>query len=99
MIKFFRKIRQDLLSKGKTGKYLKYAFGEIVLVVIGILIALYINTIRENLLQKHYTISVFEQIRKDLVNDTLQLSVDLKKIKYTNELIIKIFKCQDHKDQ
>jgi hypothetical protein len=90
MIKFFRKIRQDLLSKGKTGKYLKYAFGEIVLVVIGILIALYINTIRENLLQKHYTISVFEQIRKDLVNDTLQLSVDLKKIEYTNGLIIDI---------
>ncbi|OIQ26932.1 MAG: hypothetical protein BM564_13590 [Bacteroidetes bacterium MedPE-SWsnd-G2] len=43
MIKFFRKIRQDLLSKGKTGKYFKYAVGEIVLVVIGILIALQIN--------------------------------------------------------
>ncbi|MFH4967301.1 DUF6090 family protein [Gaetbulibacter sp. M240] len=90
MIKFFRKIRQDLLSKGKTGKYFKYAIGEIVLVVIGILIALYINNIRENLLQKHYTIGVFEQIRKDLVNDTLQLSIDFKKIKHTNELIIDI---------
>jgi len=43
MIKFFRKVRQNLLSEGKTGKYLKYAFGEIVLVVIGILIALQIN--------------------------------------------------------
>jgi len=43
MIKFFRKIRQNLLSEGKTGKYLKYAIGEIVLVVIGILIALSIN--------------------------------------------------------
>ena len=43
MIKIFRKIRQNLLSEGKTGKYLKYAFGEIVLVVIGILIALQIN--------------------------------------------------------
>ncbi len=43
MIKFFRKIRQNLLSEGKTGKYLKYAIGEIVLVVIGILIALQIN--------------------------------------------------------
>ena len=47
MIKFFRKIRQDLLSKGKTGKYLKYAIGEIVLVVIGILIALQINSWNE----------------------------------------------------
>ncbi|TFV95649.1 hypothetical protein E4S40_05355 [Algoriphagus kandeliae] len=48
MIKFFRKIRQDLLSEGKTRKYLKYAIGEIVLVVIGILIALQINNWNEN---------------------------------------------------
>ena len=38
MIKFFRKIRYDLMKKNETGKYLKYAIGEIVLVVIGILI-------------------------------------------------------------
>ncbi|OIQ36705.1 MAG: hypothetical protein BM563_10340 [Bacteroidetes bacterium MedPE-SWsnd-G1] len=44
MIKFFRKIRQQLLNEGKTSKYFKYAIGEIVLVVIGILIALQINT-------------------------------------------------------
>ncbi|NNF34727.1 MAG: hypothetical protein HKN68_11485, partial [Saprospiraceae bacterium] len=43
MIKFFRKTRQKLLSDGKTGKYFKYAIGEILLVVIGILIALQIN--------------------------------------------------------
>jgi len=43
MIKFFKKIRFTLISKNKTGKYLKYAIGEIVLVVIGILIAIQIN--------------------------------------------------------
>ncbi len=43
MIKFFRQIRFNLMSENKTGKYLKYAIGEIVLVVIGILIALSIN--------------------------------------------------------
>jgi hypothetical protein len=43
MIKFFRKIRQNLLMENKTGKYFKYAIGEIILVVIGILIALTIN--------------------------------------------------------
>jgi len=47
MIKFFRKIRQNLLSEGKTGKYFKYAIGEIVLVVFGILIALSINNWNE----------------------------------------------------
>jgi hypothetical protein len=35
MTEFFRKIRQDLLIENKTGKYLKYAIGEIILVVIG----------------------------------------------------------------
>ncbi|PTM01876.1 MAG: hypothetical protein DA407_15595 [Bacteroidetes bacterium] len=43
MIKFFRKIRQNLLMENKTGKYFKYAIGEILLVIIGILIAVSIN--------------------------------------------------------
>ena len=47
MIKFFRHIRQNLIMENKTGKYLKYAIGEIVLVVIGILIALQINNWNE----------------------------------------------------
>ena len=48
MIKFFRKIRQNLPIENKTRKYLKYAIGEIVLVVIGILIALSINNWNED---------------------------------------------------
>lgn len=47
MIKLFRKIRYDLIEKKNTIKYLKYAFGEIFLVVIGILIALSINSWNE----------------------------------------------------
>ncbi len=47
MLKFFRQIRQNLLMENKTGKYLKYALGEIILVVIGILIALSINNWNE----------------------------------------------------
>lgn len=43
MIKFFRNIRQNLLMENKTTKYFKYAVGEILLVIIGILIALSIN--------------------------------------------------------
>ncbi|MFN1836049.1 DUF6090 family protein [Balneola sp. MJW-20] len=47
MIQFLRKIRQTLVMENKTGKYFKYAIGEIVLVVIGILIALQINNWNE----------------------------------------------------
>jgi len=47
MIKFFRKIRQRLLAEGNLKRYLLYAIGEILLVVIGILIALQINSWNE----------------------------------------------------
>ena len=47
MISFFRKIRNSLLDSGRTGTYILYAFGEISLVVIGILIALQINNWNE----------------------------------------------------
>ena len=47
MIKFFRHIRQRLVSENKFSKYLLYAIGEIVLVVIGILIAIQINNKNE----------------------------------------------------
>lgn len=66
MIKFFRRVRQDLLIKGKTSKYFKYAFGEVILVVIGILIALQINNWNE--LKKERTIEkeLLTQIKTDL---------------------------------
>jgi hypothetical protein len=48
MIKFFRSIRSKRLSENKFGKYLAYSFGEVILVVVGILIALQINNWNEN---------------------------------------------------
>lgn len=53
MIKFFGKIRQKLIEKFKIQSYFVYAFGEIVLVVIGILIALQINNWNENRKQEN----------------------------------------------
>ncbi|SKB88672.1 DUF6090 family protein, partial [Maribacter arcticus] len=47
MIKFFRKIRQQLLTENKFSKYLLYAIGEIVLVMVGILLALQVNNWNE----------------------------------------------------
>lgn len=43
MFKFFGRIRRDLIARNRLGKYLAYAFGEVILVVIGILIALQLN--------------------------------------------------------
>jgi hypothetical protein len=77
MIKFFRKIRQDLLSKGKTGKYLKYAFGEIVLVVIGILIALQINSWNEFNKERESEKRILTEIRDNLVFDLVDFESNI----------------------
>ena len=69
MIKFFRKIRFDLMEKNKTGKYLKYAIGEIVLVVIGILIALSINNWNENRKKDLLEVLVLKELKKNLIDD------------------------------
>lgn len=71
MIKFFRKIREKLLSEGNTGKYLKYAIGEIVLVVIGILIALQINNWnndrKDRKLEQQYLIGLINDLQSDSI--------------------------------
>ena len=66
MIKFFRKIRYNLMSTGKTSKYLKYAICEILLVVIGILIALQINNWNEDRKDMVRANSYLERISEDL---------------------------------
>ena len=95
MIKFFRRVRQQLLSENKFSKYLIYAIGEIVLVVIGILIALQINNYNENLkLDKErqslisFLIEDFESTRDNINNDHLPaINEDLEKIGTFNMLI------------
>ena len=69
MIKFFRHIRFKLMETGKTAKYFKYAIGEIILVVIGILIALWLNNIREQSINLEsecfYLTNLLENLNED----------------------------------
>lgn len=70
MIKFFSRNRQNLIMENKTSKYIKYAFGEIVLVVIGILIALQINNWNQDRInskkERHYLIGLKNDLKKQL---------------------------------
>jgi len=66
MINFFRKIRQNQIMENKTGKYFKYAIGEIILVVIGILIALQINNWNENRKLQNEELSLLKELNTNL---------------------------------
>jgi len=77
MIKFFRRIRQNLLKENKTGKYFKYAIGEIVLVVIGILIALQINNANENRLLNKVRQNYYNQLIIDLDNEIKDINIQI----------------------
>nr|WP_321232852.1 hypothetical protein [uncultured Psychroserpens sp.] len=74
MIKFFRSIRKTLLSEGKTKSYLKYAIGEIILVVIGILIALSINTLNANKKSRKDKALVISKIKNEIFSNRKTLS-------------------------
>ncbi|KPM30690.1 Hypothetical protein I595_3186 [Croceitalea dokdonensis DOKDO 023] len=91
MIKFFRKIRQNLLSEGKTGKYFKYAIGEIILVVIGILIALQVNDWNQNQknreLSKLYVENFIKSVESDIVFLSDRIKINEKQIQNIASII------------
>lgn len=67
MAKFFRKIRQQLLSEHRVKKYLIYAIGEIILVVIGILVALQVNSVNQDRQRAKLEKVLLDQIRFELL--------------------------------
>jgi len=91
MIIFFRKIREYLLSEGKTGKYIKYAFGEIILVVIGILIAVQINNwnteVQIRKLEEKYLTEIRNNLQLDLPDVHFNIDFNEQRLK-SNEFVL-----------
>ena len=91
MIKFFRKIRQNLLMENKTGKYFKYAIGEIVLVVIGILLALSINNWNSTRIQKNDITNYYDRIiielNQEIISAKRQKEQNAKLISYNQRAL------------
>ncbi|WP_435622927.1 DUF6090 family protein [Flagellimonas sp.] len=83
MIRFFRKIRHSLLSKGKFSQYLLYAVGEIVLVIVGILLALQINNWNEKRKLQESIVDTFTVLQDELkhnidaANSTIDIGLGL----------------------
>lgn len=86
MITFFRKIRLKLLQQNQVTRYLAYAGGEILLVVIGILIALQINNWNEGRKTKKFEQEILFLIDQNLQRDSVLLSEELFKAKQAIEL-------------
>jgi hypothetical protein len=81
MIKLFRKIRYELMEKNKTAKYFKYAIGEIVLVMIGILLALQVSNWNQERKDRISERKLLDNIHRDFVHNKVGFD-SLKAIHY-----------------
>ena len=99
MINFFRKIRHQLFTTNKFSKYLLYAIGEIILVVIGILIALQINNWNNQKLLNKAEVKSYQNIKLQIIEDKAELT-QVKGynnyFKKSSEIANKIIEAQDY---
>ena len=90
MLKFFKRIRQQLLSENKFSKYLMYAIGEIVLVVIGILIALQVNNANESRKSNLELDKINQNLLQEFESNQKALNTALQGLKWTKSGGLKI---------
>ncbi|MDX1472079.1 MAG: DUF6090 family protein, partial [Flavobacteriaceae bacterium] len=81
MIKFFRNLRQSMISQNRVSKYLLYAIGEIILVVIGILLALQINNWNQNRIESREEFKALKNLKEDFTNNKKLLEEASKECK------------------
>jgi len=101
MIKIFRKIRQNLLSQGKFKQYLLYAIGEIILVVIGILIALQISNWNEEKKEREKELAFLKEINLDFKSNKAQLDsiISYNKVSlHAGRRLLEIMSLFDHQN-
>ena len=90
MLRFFRKVRQRLLLERKTGKYFRYAIGEILLVMIGILLALQVNNWNENRKSSEKSKLLLKQVHKELAFNINRANAIVKFYRGRDSLVHKI---------
>ncbi|MGB5386260.1 MAG: DUF6090 family protein, partial [Eudoraea sp.] len=99
MIKLFRNTRKQLLTENKFTKYLFYALGEIILVVIGILIALQINNWNNRRIEKEEEKKSYRNIKRQIEDDRDELTKEKALNNYlsaTYKYANKIIRAQDY---
>jgi hypothetical protein len=79
MIPFFRKIRKKMADDNKPIQYMRYAFGEIILVVIGILIALSINNWNQERVVKEQNLVILHNLNKEFSENLIELDSSINR--------------------
>ena len=90
MIPFFRKIRKKMADDNKPMKYMRYAIGEIALVVIGILIALQVNNLNEQRKENNFEVYILKEIQTNLQTDLLEIREDLYFMDFINKACLDV---------
>ncbi|PTM08728.1 MAG: hypothetical protein DA407_07335 [Bacteroidetes bacterium] len=91
MIRFFRKIRKKLLTESKFNKYLVYAIGEIVLVMIGILLALQVNNWNELRKKEEAEIQLYKKLIDDLNSERTVIEKKIYSLKSNQNLHFQLY--------
>jgi len=78
MLNFFRRIRRKLSDENSFIRYSRYAIGEILLVVIGILIALQVNNWNEDKKLKKSEIKILKELKRSISRDLKMLNVNIE---------------------
>jgi len=90
MIRFFQNIRKQLAAENKVTSYLRYAIGEIVLVVVGILIALSINNWNEQRKTENRIVEILKEVQNDLGKNIMEADKTIEYYKYRKSRILQI---------
>ncbi len=91
MVRFFRKIRKKLLTESKFSKYFVYAIGEIILVMIGILLALQVNNWNELRKNKQTEIQLYQKIIADLNSERTVIENKIYSLKENQNLNFQLY--------
>ncbi len=90
MIRLFKKDKKKFINSRKIRNYLAYSIGEIILVVIGILIAVYINNWDLNQLKQDNGVKALKIVKRDLQTEKYVLESFKKRYSYTRKYLIDI---------
>ena len=98
MLRIFRNFRKSTMKNNKVSSYILYALGEILLVMIGILLALQVNNWNQKRILKNQLDNILLAVANDLKTDTLMAGQVIEHYERNNKISVKILKREMSRD-